>query len=313
MNSDELSHIQGILAEALKAHLTGDDSYDIDINALELRINIKGGAWSGAVDKPIAKFILDLDKRLEDEVRSRGVALPRTEHGLIALEIKTGSTDALFKYAKGILNEWKKMKTRDKILIVTALLLALGIWKATDFMNALKAPELERIKSDEKIAIVKTVASLAESNRDLQQPIRSLIAKLDEKDTIHLPAAETHVSKAEAKEVLEKAIRTKPISQYVDGRYIVLDLKTRKPGEWQVTLKYGDVVFPAKLELNHDEVTSLLAEFTAAHKKGSDIAPDLQVTATINDKGIQTAIVVGLGAPREKAMKLSEALAFHKN
>lgn len=66
------------------------------------------------------------------------------------------------------------MKTQNKILLAAAILLALGIWKSTDIINAVNAPEIERIKSAEKTEFVKTVTSLADSNRELQQPLRSL-------------------------------------------------------------------------------------------------------------------------------------------
>lgn len=312
MDSTKLTHIKQVLSQALEAQLKGDDNYDIDISGFNIRLNIKGAAWSGAVGKPLAKFILDLDKKIEDEMRKLGVLVPESEHGFIALEVTHGSSDVWFKYTEGILKTWNKVKTKDKIILLTALLIALGVWKATDIINAVNAPEMERIKSAEKTEFVKSVISLADSNRELQQPLRSLLSKLDEKDTVRLPVTEDHVSKEDAKETLEKGSRVKPVSQYIDGRYIVLDLKTRKPNEWQITLKFGDVIFPAKLELSHEDVSSLLAQFTAAHEKGSEIAPDLQVTAMVSEKGVKSATVIGLGAPRDKSMRLSQALAANK-
>ena len=312
MDSTKLTHIKQVLSQALEAQLKGDDNYDIDISGFNIRLNIKGAAWSGAVGKPLAKFILDLDKKIEDEMRKLGVSIPDSEHGIIALEVTHGSSDGWFKYTEGILKTWNKVKTKDKILLLTAILLALGVWKSTDIITAVNAPEIERIKSAEKTEFVKSVTSLADSNRELQQPLRSLLSKLDEKDTVRLPVTGNHVSKENAKETLEKGSRVKPVSQYIDGRYIVLDLKTRKPNEWQITLKFGDVIFPAKLELSHEDVSSLLAQFTAAHEKGSEIAPDLQVTAMVSEKGVKSATVIGLGIPRDKSMRLSQALAANK-
>lgn len=106
-----------------------------------------------------------------------------------------------------------------------------------------------------------------------------------------------------------KATRSEVTSYHIDFPYIVEELSTKKPGEWEIVLALGDTSFRAKMQITEKEISELLAKFHEAHKNGTDIAPDLQVTAEINDKGVRGAFVVGLGEPRERTVKLSDALA----
>ena len=193
------------------------------------------------------------------------------------------------------------------------------MWKGPDIINAINNPKLKKIEADakaaesqERVKLVETVSALAQTSRELQQPIRSLINKLDETDTISLPGIQTALPKESAKSVLEKGHRAIPVSYYIDQRFRIQALSTKRPNAWDVTLKVGSVSFVAKLTLSHDDANSLLAEFQEAHARGSEIAPDLQVTARINHKGIQSAEVVGLGDPRPNAIGLSKALASAK-
>ena len=55
------------------------------------------------------------------------------------------------------------------------------------------------------------------------------------------------------------------------------------------TLKVGEVSFKARLALSHEDATSLLEQFQNAHAGETQIAPDLEVTARISPKGVQSA------------------------
>lgn len=308
MNS-QAEKIQSALEGAVNAYLLQDESYDLDISALDLRIIIKGPRWSGVVDKPLAKFLLDFDKKISDELQKHGVVLPEGAHGFIAIQVTEGSADMLLKLAKDMVNSLKKMSTKDKVIILVAMLAALGIYTSPNIIKEINAPKAEQIRSQERVELVSAVTSIAKDAHDLQQPVRSLIKKIGENDTIKLPAVEEPLTKADAKMHLERRKRVVPEVYYIDQRYIVDGLSTKKADGWEVTLRIGDTSFSAKLMLTHEDASALLEDFQRAHAEGGDIAPDLQVSARINDKGIQSAEVVGLGEPREKAVRLSEALA----
>lgn len=290
-------------------YLVDPDNFELDLNALDLRIKLKGEKWGGVVDKPVARFLLDLDKRLYQELAKVGIELPPSKHGVVALRIEEGSMEAFLEYAKGILSEFRKMKPATQILVLVTILGIFGLTMGPDIIEKLEEKGIEEARSKERVELVKAVAAISQNTRDLQQPVRTLVDTMAKEDQIILPGAAAPMKKDEVKKALVKATRSKVISYYVDFPYIVEELSTKNPGEWEIVLAFGDTSFRAKMQITEDEISELLAKFHEAHKNGTDIAPDLQVTAEINDKGVRGAFVVGLGEPRERTVKLSEALA----
>lgn len=300
--------IEEILNSALKA-LDAGQSYDLKLEDLGLKIRLKGPAWGRIVDKPIARFLLDLDERLQEEMKRLGMGLPAGPHGVVALRIEEGSLEAFLQYSKGFLKEWKKMKTKEQLIIASMVLGALTVWKGPEIIRSWNEVEVEQQRSEERVELVKAVAGLEERRRDVEAPVRKLLAKLDEDDRVQLPGMGSAQKPEVAREKLASGKRSSVKSYYIDGRYIVDGLTTREPGRWQVKLRYGEIIFRAEVRLVEDEVQELLKQFQEAHKKGNDIAPDFLVTADVNQKGIQRAEVIGMGQPRDKAVKLSDALS----
>lgn len=294
--------------ELVKKYLSNPESFEFDINKLHLRIHIKGPAWAGIVDKTVAKFLLDLDKKLTDELAKHGIELPETPHGIIALRVEEGSLDAFLQYAKGIFQEVRKMKPKDQLFIAGVVLGIAGFWQLPDIIEKINAPEEARIESGERIELVKSVAKIAENSRELEAPLRALVAKMSKEDTISLPGHRGEMKKKEARGVLIKGTRSKPQTFYIDGRYIVEELST-KTKDWEIGLRWGDVAFKAKLMITAQEIEELMDSYQLAHASGSSIAPDFQVTAEINAKGVQSATIIGVGDQRENSQTLGEVFA----
>ncbi len=312
---ETLARIDQKVNEAIQALSEGKDTYHLDLEELRLRIRLSGPSWAGVIDKPVAKFLIDLDAMLADEFREQGIALPDTKHGLVALQVKDGSWDAILKYSKDTATAFSSMTPGQQILVVVTVLAAVGIYKAADIIKALQAVKLkkadgeqEAARARERIELVEAVGKVASDQARLQAPIRNLVNKMSNEDKIELPAQIKPLSKQEVKEGLAPRTRSKPTSYYVDHPYKVDDLLTKNPENWQIGLSYGDVSFRAALAITDDEIQKLFKDFQEAHAAGSVIAPDMNVTAKINERGISSAIVVGLDLPRKNAISLSDAL-----
>ncbi len=309
MTAEEAPELEPTIAGIIDAYLDASTGFEIDISKLQLRVYLRGPSWSGIVDRPLAKFLLDLDKKITDELAVHGIELPITQHGFVALKIKEGSMDAVLQYAKGIMQEVRKLKPQQQVFILAVLLTALGLPLASGIIDKLEAPQIARIASSERVALVEAVAKVVEASRtrELQQPIRSLVNQMKTDDEIILPGQATPLKRHEAKDSFTKASRAKPETFYIDSRYIVEGLTTKTPDDWEITLKWGEVTFKAKLMVSSPEITELMESFQLAHASGSNIAPDFQVTASINAKGIQSATVVGLGDQRKNSVTIGDA------
>ncbi|TDU64145.1 hypothetical protein EI77_04329 [Prosthecobacter fusiformis] len=300
--------VEAQINNLIDTYLAGEQ-FEPDISKLGLRIYIQGDSWAGVVDKPLAKFLLDLDKKLSDELAKLGIELPNTPHGLVALKVDDGSLDAVLQYAKGILQAVTKMKLRDQLFIYLTAATALGFVMGPEIIEKIQAAPIREIEAREKVQLIEAVGKVIEATRDLQQPARGLVNSMKENDRITLPGQTGALTKKEAKDILVKSTRSKPKQYYIDGNYIVEELSTKKPGEWEIGLKWGDQTFRAKMLLSSKEVDDLMDSFQLAHLSGSNIAPDLQVTAMINAKGVYSASVVGLGDRRKGSNTLGEVYA----
>jgi len=312
---ETLARIEKIIDGAIDAFAEGKPTYHLNLDELQLQIKLSGPSWHGVIEKPVAKFLIDLDAMLADEFKSQGIVLPETNHGLVALQVKEGSWDALLKYSKDAAAAFSSMTPGQQILVAVTVLAAVGIYKASDIIKALKSVQLkkaeqdaEEIRSKERVELVEAVGKIVVEQARLQAPIRSLVNKMDENDKIELPAQEKPLKKSEAKETLAPRPRSSTSVYYIDHRYRIEELSTKDPENWQIGISYGDVSFRAALELDESEVQKLLKDFQEAHEAGSAIAPDLHVNAKISAKGVTSARVVGIGAPRQKAASLSNAL-----
>lgn len=320
MHKDESTELSASISAAFQRYFQGGETFEIDLANMEIRIfHLEGSKWNGAVDRTVAKFLLELDEKLTEELEKRGVDLPRSEHGILALRIKKGSTDAYLEYVPQILEQLRLLTTGDKIMIMTGLLLTLGIWTGKGLMEKraeIRMKELsneaENAQREERLAILDRTLSLAEAAAPLQAPMKRLISRMDEADVIQLPGMDRPVHQKTAQEHLEKPTRmaTKASTYYVDLPYIVEDLTTKTAGKWTIGLRFGNFKFTAKVDLLHEQIASLLEEFKTAHAKGLNIAPHLQVTAEFNAKGLKpgSARVIGIGGPRPGSIKISEAV-----
>jgi hypothetical protein len=310
MTPEEKVGLRDAVLGVIDQYVADPERFQLDLRDLDLRIKLKGDRWGGVVDRPIAKFLLDLDKRLHSEMERVGLPLPKSDHGVVALRIEEGSMEAFLEYAKGYMQQFNKMNTRSQILLLIALLGALGIWMSPEIIEKLNAPKLATNASEERVELVKAVAALADNQREIQAPMRGLVNSMAPDDKLVLPGSAEEVTKKEVKaSVLVKATRSKSYQYYIDFPFVVQELSTRKPGEWEIGLAFGETTFRAKMMVTEDEVSSILAAFQEAHAKGSEISPDLQVTAEINDKGVRAATVIGVGPKRKSAISLGEAVS----
>lgn len=321
MADDEsfLSRIDRKISEVVEAFSKGDAEHQFDLAELQLRIRLTGPAWAGLVDKPVAKFLVDLDAMLTDELQQLGVAIPESKHGLVALQIQEGSMDAWLKYSKEILGGFSKLKPYQQILVVCTILGALGLLNSDKIIHSLNEAKLAKIIAEqeeargrERVELVKEIGRIKDHEHQLQAPVRSLANKMTSADRMQLPGQTKALKKEEVKEALTPATRSKTDQYYIDHPYKVDSLNTKDPEHWKIGLSFGDVSFSADVLLSKEEMASLLKDFQEAHAKNSAIAPAMHVTAKVSEKGVTSAKVVGLGDPRVTARRLSEVLANAK-
>lgn len=318
--SDKTNRIAEALEKALDGYLLKGEKFTFEIEKQNLQIHLKGPRWTGVVDSTVASFLLELDKRIREELVRHGVPVPENDHGFVVLRVSKGSLIAQVEINPEILKVLSDWPTEAKIVVAATFVVALGIWKGFDYLKAAADAQTERIKAKTDLLaaetnrkLVDTLCDVTRNAANLQAPAKKLIGKMTEADLITLPGLTKPVKKDDAKIVLSaKTARSKSRTYYIDQFYVVESLTT-KPKKWEIGLRYGTVSFKAKLELSDKEVAKLLADYKTAHAEGSEISPALQVTAEISPKGIRSAIVVGMGKPRPNNKGIAAAISAEKD
>lgn len=326
MNNEEQSELLQKLETVLEDYLAGESDFTLDLKQWNISIRIKGPKWRGVVDKPLATFVLDLDRKMAEELARHGIDLPKNDHGLVALRVEHGSMLAFLEGVPEVFEAISKLPQEQQMMILIAVLVIAGVAlpaKALITSVGERAKEKEQtarenkreeentkreaIRANERLVTLNAITS-GNTRYQLEAPLRGLVGKLGDNDVIELPGAKEGVKKKKAKASLAKSSRAKAKNYYIDNAYTVEGISTKNPAKWTISLNYGEITFTADLQLIDGDVQSLLADFKEAHGKNRKIGPWLHVTAEISKKGIRKATVVGLGRERNGSVKLADAL-----
>lgn len=310
------SEVTESIALAIGKYLKGEGDFDLDIEQIKLKLYIRGPKWRGVVDKPVAEFLLALDKRLEDEFEKLGINLPKFERGIVAIGVKEGSFDGFLMVVPETAEYLMQLAAAQKVVVIATVMTAVGAWKV--LRKRVPKEELSDVEAqrfaDQAVAL-KQINSIEENQAKIEKPFKDLLTKAtDPQDEVITPAGTEAVLIADAVKDLPAATRArggKGNIYYIDGPYAIETLNSPKDKPWSVRLRYGsDLKFAAKLELPQEPMAFLLKEYEKAKQSNGEVAPHLQVTAQFApDNKIKGAFVSGIGEPRKGTLKISEAMA----
>ena len=67
------------ISDAMESYFKGEGEFRLDLQDVKLRIYLDGPKWHGVVDKPVADFLIDLEKKLRLEFEKLEIKLPKWE------------------------------------------------------------------------------------------------------------------------------------------------------------------------------------------------------------------------------------------
>lgn len=325
------------IAKAMDAYFKGNGDFELDLEKVKLRIYLKGPKWLGVVDKPVADFLIKLEKQLSAEIEKLGIKLPKWERGLLSLKVDDGSWEGLLSYSTEAVAYFKTLAAANQTVVAGVVMAAVGalstIRRRIDETTPLEAQKIADLNTDldqqdhqktveapsvmdiEKAGVMKQLDEIQADSPKLQKPIRDLLGLMKDEDVVILPTETEPVKRAEAIKTLEKstrAARTKKPTYYVDHPYIVEFLDSSVPGKWKVKIRFGTKSFRAGVALAESDLARLFNAYNTSGGK-TDVVCPLQVTSEFDAKGEPSAsMVVGWGEPRKSSVKLSEAMSQAK-
>ena len=169
-----------VLDDLIAAFVRNDDSFEFDLKSLALKIKIDGPKWKGVVDKPVAKFVYELEQNIAREFRKLGLELPDDPHGFLALRVKEGSMDGFFEWATSA--NFAKMKPALQITFLCLFLVGVGLFNAESIVEALNEPKIEAIRAqmikdasaaNEPASAPEIIDAMAKSNAELVKALKA--------------------------------------------------------------------------------------------------------------------------------------------
>ncbi len=313
---DELVSYAYLLTEG-KAEL---EPVTIEAEKLIVPLEIDGEGWDKRITTTHAKYILDLQGKLDALIDQYAPDVrDREEQPMVRAEVKDGSCEILQDLKEIITPLVSNMTdTQSFVAVMTAIIgtcgyLAWSRWAKYRSEHDDRETELQQLTAHEETKRQMLQPFLEKANSDpenyshLEQPLKRLYKTLGEDDAIALVGEGYIPAKDVSKIKPPRAKRTEKKSVACDGEYQLIKADYSR-GEYILHLFKDGVPLKAYTSALDDDdqkkLTQLIADKTN-EEESYPFAISIQVTVEYTTKGILRGDIVGLGAPRpEKDIKL---------
>lgn len=283
------------------------DIEDVEIgDGLNYEIVISGKSWSGNIDYRFARYIIEIQHAINKIYRETcGEELPDDKSKIVVkVKITDGSLKALVEINEVLKALFENMESRHKlylgILVVTA---CVGVFSYNTYAEIIEKQKSLAANEKQFARMERMFDKIADRLPDAEKPMRALVAKLNDTDTIKLPGYEKALSVEQAKDAYPRKPRSKIHNSYIDGLYIIKAIKFEDPV--RITVEQGAHRFECLVSLNDDDLAILYEKAKGLHAGGGEFEMDLKINAKHTDKEIKEATVYGLGEKRVQAKQLA--------
>ena len=276
-----------------------------------ISITLKGKTWDGLVDVRVAKYVTEL-QAAHDRIR-RECGIDASDRPLVKIRVKEGSTELVSEIAKITSDSLARMTSNQQFII---LLTSLGVlfvgWSLKQVLAHLADRQKVKLEHESTTGTVRDLNStlrLALEKIDPEKPTRTLVNRMQEDDSLILPAVTTPLTRDQAKARYPRKPRITPVDVLIDDNYDVDSVSLEVPV--RLSLTRGDVSFRADFsaKLAPEDKGTFLQKIKSSIEVGGSTRVALQVNATIGERSITSAVIVGIGrAPRDGAEDVTTLL-----
>ena len=284
------------------------------------KVRVRGHSWDGSIDYRGAKYILELQKAINDIYLStvQGKRL-RDLSKLVTVKVKVVEGSSIFEIK---LYEILKLMVGNMSSEQTTLIAICCIFSAAGYLTIRKILDYKKAiitnaqqNQLTETAINKLTGALNKSidviqRKDLEAPNRKLIGRLEEDDTIQFHG-QTEISVKEAKKLYPRKEKSALVGGHFDDKYIITMINLEKQ-PIQFHLKKGDFEFKAEAELTNKDIEQIAKDLEISWKDKLDFILPLHVFIHYNNNGIFSASVQGTGDPREDAEDIDRLIRIWK-
>lgn len=299
---------------AVKCCIENEIIEDIEFDEkLNVRIIICGESWSEYVDYRCANYIINLqneiNKIIKEYVAGGSAELKYyKKQAIVKVKVNKGSSLINVDVSESVRCIMGAM-TNTQIFTLCAIALA-GAIGYFSFSKWLQYREKILAKAEDEATKKELIGLFGILNKkfdDLEKPIRSLIQGMEPDDKITLPGSSEPLPYYDVKHLYPRNPRTRNIEGPIDDKYLITDLKLETPVH--VTLEKGGISFKALVALPDNMVADFYKTLEEKHKNEEmPFSLDLQIHASVTERKINSAIIEGIGKPREDAKDITKII-----
>lgn len=281
-------------------------------DSLNYTVKIIGDTWNGTIDYRIAKYILEIQKKIDNLYDELEIQIDKDHRVLVTFTINEGCTEAVVEIAKTLKEIFTNMESSHKLYLATVLSLSIvgsfTVWQFKEYKSEqiqLKHDvEKTKLISEKEIRqqqqLVDIVESISDKIPNYATPNKVLASNLKEGDEIQLSTQPSKFTKDEFKKQYPGKSKFKPESVYIDGKYLITAIILEAG---KITIDSQGEKYDCLSSLSEDESNELFSQVKAAHaaKKGFEL--DLKITAKYykGKNEIRDLIIYEIGPPRNGA------------
>lgn len=283
-----------------------DKSKPADLLELEgdfnYTIKVSGQNWDQFIDWRLAKLITEFQNSVNRALKEANIDLTKDEEQKTTVKFRVSKGSSLIEINCGdLFKVVADHMTGGELtaIAIVAILVTGGVMTVKRIMAHREKAEDETTKRE--------LAKVIEHVASYERPMRGLLNRMDEQDTIELSPTEQTYSKAELRKEYPEKGKYKAINVYVDGIYTIVGIKL---DEGTIVVEQGDYKLECHSSLSPEEIEEFISPVANAlhNEQGFDLP--LRITAEYykGSKQLKKQIIYGIGEPRVGSKKLEDLL-----
>jgi hypothetical protein len=293
---------------------------DFEISdSLNYTVKIFGNSWDGTIDCRIAKYILEVQKQIDNLYDELGIEIDKDQRVLVKFTINEGCTEAVVEIAKTLREIFTNMESSHKLYLATVLSLsivgAFTVWQFKEYKSEqikLKHDlEQSQLVSDKELKqqqqLIDIIGTISEKIPNYSSPNKVLAVSMREGDEIKLSTQQVKFTKDDFKKQYPGKSKFKPESVYIDGKYLITAIILESG---KIIIDHQGEKYDCLSSLNEAESNELFSQVKAAHAAKKGFKLDMKITAKYykGTNEIRDLIIYEIGPPRNGAKTIESLI-----
>ena len=265
-------------------------------------IRVCGKTWDQYIDWRLAKLITEFQTSINKALKEADIDLSKEDEEKTTVKFKISEGSSLIEINCGeLLKLLADHMTGGELtaIAITAILVTGGLLTVRRIMARQEKAEDEKTKR-ELAKVIETVAQY-------EKPMRGLLSRLDNEDTIEISPTNRKFNRSELRSEYPGKSKFRAEIVYIDGIYTIVAIKL---DTGRITVEKEGYRFDCQSSLSHEESEELFSKVQAAHEKGTGFDLPLKISAEYyqGSKQLKKQNIYEIGEPRTGTRTLVDLL-----